>query len=123
MRRVQNEAAIVEKEVPRGEVGIAVSYSGLNFLQGLEEEIATAYLLRTAGWVPGLPVGADGLLHYPIHPDKPFVVFSEHGTSLTGFKRYNHYSPLELLPPKNLNNLKNLNYLKNLKKKVGALPG
>ncbi len=139
MRRVQSEAAIVEKEVPRGEVGIDVRYSGLNFLQGIEDEHGTAYLLRTAGWVPGLPVGADGLLDYPIHPDKSFVVFNEHETSLTGFKRYDHYSPLELLPPKNLKNLKKLNYLEKLKnlknlspkdleklknlKKKGALPG
>ncbi len=115
MRRVQTEAAIVEKEVPRGEVGIADSYSGLNFLQGIQYEHGTAYLLRTAGWIPGLPVGADGLLDYPIHSDKPFVVFNEHVTSQTGFRRYDHYSTTELNPPKNLNNTEKLKNLKKLK--------
>ncbi len=78
-----------------------------------------AYLLRTAGWIPGLPVGSDGLLHYPIHPDKPFIVFNEHLTVLTGFKSYSHYSLSEVFPPnsknskgpkipKGLKNLKNL---------------
>ena len=119
MRRVQKEAEIIEKGVPRGEVGMAVLYSGTNFLQPVEDERGVAYLLRTAGWIPGLPVGSDGLLHYPIHPDKPFIVFNEHLTVLTGFKSYSHYSLSEVFPPnsknskgpkipKGLKNLKNL---------------
>jgi hypothetical protein len=128
MSRVQKEAGIVEKGVPRGEVGLAVQYSGKDFLQSVEDERGTAYLLRTAGWIPGLPVGSDGLLHYPIHPDKPFVVFNEQSAELTGFKIYKHYSLSEVLSPnskkaktpklpKNLKNLKKLSpsQLKNLK--------
>jgi hypothetical protein len=128
MQRVQTEAQIVEKGVPRGDVGIDVQYSGTNFLQSVEDERGTAYLLRTAGWVPGLPVGSNGLLNYPIYPDKPFVVFRERGTAVTGSKIYRRYTISEVLSqnlknlknqsPKDLHTLKNLTptQLKNLKK-------
>jgi hypothetical protein len=128
MGRVQSEARIVEKGVPRGDVGLDVQYSGTNFLQSVEDVRGVAYLLRTAGWVPGLPVVSNGLLNYPIHPDKPFVVFKERGTAVTGSKIYSHYSISDVLSPgsnsksqknpKSLGKLKNLSptQLKNLKK-------
>ena len=117
MRRVQEEAQIVEKAVPKGDVGITVRYSGADFLQTVEDEHGTAYLLRTAGWVPGLPQGSDGLLHSPIHSDKPFVVFYDHQTSLTGFRIYDRYSPFEALAPPHPRKLSNLrNLIKHLKR-------
>lgn len=119
--RVKSEAAIVEKSVRRGDVGIAVQYSGSNFLQSSEDERGVAYLLRTAGWVPGLPVTSNGLLNYPIHPDKPFVVFKERSTAFTGSKVYSHYALSEILSPTPKNSTKKITKgLGNLK---GLTPG
>ena len=132
MGRVQSEAQIVEKGVPRGDVGLDVQYSGTNFLQSVEDVRGIAYLLRTAGWVPGLPIESNGLLNYPIHSNKPFVVFKEHGTTVTGSKIYSHYSISDVLSPssnsKNQKSLKGLGklnkltptQLKNLKKLTPA---
>jgi hypothetical protein len=132
MGRVKSEAAIVEKGVPRGDVGIAVQYTGPDYLQSVQDERGVAYLLRTAGWVPGLPVASNGLLNYPIHPDKPFVVFMEHLGNLTGSKIYSHYAVSEILSPsssvpktkvpKGLKGLKKLSpsQVKNLKKLTPA---
>ena len=69
-------------------MGIDVRYSGQDFLQTVQDERGAAYLLLDSRLGPRVARGsADGLLHLPIHPDKPFVVFNEHQTILTGFER------------------------------------
>jgi hypothetical protein len=93
MRRVQDMARIVEQEVPQGRVSLGVRYSGGNFFQYISDEHGVAYLLKTAGWVPGMPPQVSGLLNLPIYPASPFVVFNEHQESLLGFERYAHYQP------------------------------
>jgi len=91
MKRVQQMATIVEQEVPQGQVGLGVRYSGDNFFQPAGDERGVAYLLWTDGWIPGLPSSVSGLLNLPIHPDSPFVVFDERGEQLVGYQRYDHY--------------------------------
>lgn len=94
MRQAQAIAATVESKVPRGDVGIGIrGRNASNFFQTLGEEHGAAYLLRTAGWVPGMEPLDDGALHYPIHRSSPFVGFNERGTTLTGFRVYPHYVP------------------------------
>jgi hypothetical protein len=99
-QRVQIEAKLVETYIPRSDVAINVRYTGPNYTQRYQDERGTAYLLLTAGWVPGLPTQSDALLPYPIHPKMPAAVFDEHQKVLTGFERYPGYSPFEILPPK-----------------------
>lgn len=101
--RVKHEAKIIETYFPKSEVGINVRYTGRDFIQRFQDEHGTAYLLQTAGWVPGLPPQSDGLLHDPIHPGMPSVVFDENQKLLTGFERYPDYSPFEILLPRNCN--------------------
>ena len=120
MQRVEREAGIVETYVPKGKVGLAVRYSGLDFLQRVEDERGTAYLLRTDGWIPGLPASANGLLNLPIDPNRPFVLFNEQQAVLTGFKVYN-YSNLQIIIPqsaKNAESAKKLQYIRGL---IGSL--
>ncbi len=100
MKRVQNMATTVEAQVPQGQVGLGVRYSGPNFFQSAGDERGLAYLLWTAGWTPGLPSNVNGTLDLPIHPASPYVVFTEHDEQLTGFERYPHYEPQALLSPK-----------------------
>ena len=91
MQRVQGMATIVEEEISRGHVGLAIHYSGKDYLQYISDEHGVAYLLKTAGWVPGMQQQVSGLLNLPIEPNSPFVVFNEQGTNVTGFARYGHY--------------------------------
>lgn len=98
--RVQQEAKIIETYFPKSNVGINVRYSGQDYIQRFQDEHGTAYLLQTAGWVPGLPSQSNGLLHDPLHSDRPSVVFDENRRLLTGFELYPDYSPYEILLPK-----------------------
>jgi hypothetical protein len=91
MQRVEAMSAIVEKAVPKGNVGLGIVYSGNNYFQYITDEHGLAYLLETAGWTPGMDPTVDGLLHLPIKPDSPFVVFTEHDSRLTGYRVYPHY--------------------------------
>ncbi len=104
-RRVQNEAKIIETYVPRSDVGINVRYSGRDFIQRFQDEHGTAYLLETAGWIPGLPPQSNGLLHDPIEPGDPSFVFDENQRMLTGFERYPDYSAIEILLPQHCNRI------------------
>jgi hypothetical protein len=93
MKRVQHMATIVEQEVPQGRVGLGVRYSGNNFFQYISDEHAVSYLLKAAGWVPGMGPQVNGLLGLPIYKSSPFVAFVEHQEVLKGFERYSHYNP------------------------------
>jgi arabinofuranan 3-O-arabinosyltransferase len=93
MKRVQAMSTIIEQRVPRGNVGLAILYSGNNYFQYITDEHGVAYLLLTAGWNPGMASGVNGLLNLPIKPKSPFVVFTERGSRLTGFHIYSHYQP------------------------------
>jgi hypothetical protein len=93
MQRVQHMARIVEQEVPPGQVGLGIRYSGNNFFQYISDEHSVSYLLKTAGWVPGMPPEVNGLLGLPISKNSPFVVFDERQEKLTGFERYDRYHP------------------------------
>ncbi len=90
-KRVQGMAAIVEENVSPGHVGLEIHYSGKNYLQYISDEHGVAYLLETAGWVPGMSQQVSGLLNLPIDRGSPLVVFNEEGASVTGFARYGHY--------------------------------
>jgi hypothetical protein len=94
MRQAQTMVAIIESRVPRGDVGIGIrGRNASNFFQTIGEEHGATYLLRTAGWVPGMEPLDAGALHYPIHRSSPFVMFTERGTTLTRFRVYPHYVP------------------------------
>jgi hypothetical protein len=120
MQRVEREAGIVETYVPRGEVAISVRYSGLDSFQRVQDERGTAYLLRTAGWVPGLPLSANGLLNYPINPNSRFILFNEQQAVLTGFKVYN-YSNLQIIIPQNAKRAESARKLEYIRGLIGSL--
>ena len=90
-------ASIVERHVRQGPVGIGIRYTGSDPYQIAADEHGVAYLLITAGWVPGLEPGADTQSGLPIRPHNTFVVFDERGATLTGFRVYPRYEPLTLL--------------------------
>jgi hypothetical protein len=96
-RRDEVMAAIVQHHVRPGPVSIGIRYTGDDFYQVAGDEHGVAYLLETAGWVPGLEQGAD--LGLPLRAHNTFVVFDEHGETLTGFQIYPRYEPLALLSP------------------------
>jgi hypothetical protein len=91
MSRIQSITTNVEHRVPRGDVGIAIRYTGKNYFQILEDEHGAANLLLVDGWEPGLEPSPNGLLQLPIHPKSPFVVITENGTKVTGYQVYRHY--------------------------------
>jgi hypothetical protein len=93
MKRVEAMSAIIEQQVPKGNVGLGILYSGNNYFQYITDEHGVAYLLLTAGWNPGMTSTVNGILQHPIEPKSPFVVFTERGSHLTGFHVYPHYEP------------------------------
>ena len=97
--RVNTMAAIIEQQVPQGNVGLAIQYKGNDFFQTVEDEHGIAYLLRTAGWTPGMAPNANGVLGLPIRRKSPFAVFTERGTQVTGYRIYHHYAPLWFYAP------------------------
>jgi hypothetical protein len=92
-------ASIVERHVHPGPVSIGIRYTGGDYYQISGDEHGVAYLLETAGWVPGLQSVEDEQLGLPVRPHSPFVVFDERGATLTGFQVYPRYEPLALLSP------------------------
>jgi hypothetical protein len=90
---VKHMTASIEAHVPRGDVGLGISYTGNNYFQQTEDEHGVAYLLLTRGWTPGLEPSVNQLLGLPIKPKAPFVVFTEKGTVVTGARYYPHYKP------------------------------
>jgi hypothetical protein len=93
MHRVNEMAAIVERNVHRGDVDIAIHYNGSNYFQVAGDEHGVAYLLEAAGWQPGLDPSVNALLGLPIHPHSREVVFDERGAKLVGFRVIRHYNP------------------------------
>ncbi len=91
--RVQRMTASIEQNVPRGKVGYGIVLTGTDFYQVAEDEKGAAYLLLTDGWTPGMEPSINQLLGLPIDRQSPFVVFTEHGTDVSGAKYYRAYQP------------------------------
>jgi hypothetical protein len=91
--RVKQMTADIQSHVPRGNVGIGLIYRGPDFYQVAQDEHGVAYLLLTGGWTPGMEPATNQLLGLPIHRTSPFVVFTEHNTSVTGVRHYPVYLP------------------------------
>ncbi len=91
--RVQHMTAAIEQHVPRGKVGYGILLTGTDFYQVAGDEEGTAYLLLTGGWTPGMEPSINQLLGLPIRRTSPFVVFTEHGTKVTGARYYPEYQP------------------------------
>ena len=97
--RVKTMASIIEQQVPRAMSDLPFSTRGHDFFQTVEDEHGLAYLLRTAGWTPGMAPNANGVLGLPIHRNSPFAVFTERGTQVTGYRIYHNYAPLWFYAP------------------------
>jgi hypothetical protein len=89
--RVTQMAAVIERRIPPGPVGIGIRYKGSDYFRYAEDEHGVSYLLLTAGWLPGMEAGENQLLGLPIHPRSPFVVFNEKGEVLRSTDVYTHY--------------------------------
>ena len=92
-------ASAVERQIHPGPVSIGIRYTGSDYYQVSGDEHGVAYLLETAGWVPGLQPFEDVQLGLPIRLHSPFVVFDERGATFTGLQVYPRYEPLELFSP------------------------
>jgi len=86
-------AAQIERRIPPGPVGVGIRYRGPTFLNSSGDEHGLAYLLLTAGWLPGMEAAENQLLGLPIHPRSPFVVFNVKGGVVRSTDFYRHYLP------------------------------
>ena len=91
VNRVEHMAAVIEHRIPKGKVNFAIRYKGDNPFQLSEDEHGVAYLLFTAGWIPGMEAAENHLLGMPIYPKSELVVFNEHGADLLSTDFYRRY--------------------------------
>jgi hypothetical protein len=90
--RVDRMTADIEHHLHQGSVSMGVlTNSSASFFQASTDERGAAYLLLTAGWLPGMQPNIDDLLGMPIQPKSAFVVFTERGDTLTSAHFYPHY--------------------------------